>query len=195
MRRLAPVFGAAVQLFLERNTEFRVVVPAAGPVAELVRRETRKWPMPPLVIDTAAGDGRAAERRKLALFSTSDMALAASGTVTLELAAADTPMVVAYDVSWFSRLLIVVLLRVDTVTLVNLVCGRNAVPELLGRNCRPDAIFRALDALCHDAGKRELQAEASKEATRLLRRQERPPGIAAADTVLGVIRNRRGNAA
>ena len=192
VQRLAPVFGAAVGLFLRQNPEFRVVVPAADSVTALVRQETRKWPTPPVVIDTAEHPVPEAERQKLALFSTTDIALAASGTVTLELAAAGTPMVVAYDVRWLSRLLIGALLRVETVTLVNLVCGKNAVPELLGRNCRPDAIFRALDALCHDSSRRALQTEASRETTRKLRSQKKSPGTVAAETVLGVIRDRRG---
>ena len=192
VRRLAPVFGAAVELFLERNSEFRVVVPAAKSVTGLVRQETGKWPTPPVVIDSDEFTGPESDRRKLALFSTSDIALAASGSVTLELAAADTPMVVAYDVRWLSRQLIGALLRVETVTLVNLVFGKNAVPELLGKDCRADGIFRALDALCHDSGKREFQAEAARETTRKLRSQKQPPGIVAAETVLGVIRSRQG---
>ena len=72
------------------------------------------------------------------------MALAASGTVSLELAAADTPMVIAYDMAPLSRFLIGAMLKVDTVTLVNLVSETRAVPEFLGRDCTPAPIAEAV---------------------------------------------------
>ena len=191
VRRLAPVFGAAAKLFLQHNPEFQIVVPAADAVTDLVRRETEKWPAPPRVLASDERAGPNTDRRKHALFATSDIALAASGTVTLELAAAETPMVVAYDVSWLSRLLIGALLRVETVTLVNLVCGNTAVPELLGRDCRPEAIFRELNMLRHDISRRGAQTAAFRETSRKLRSQQQDPGTVAAETVLEVIGERR----
>ena len=71
-------------------------------------------------------------------------ALAASGTVSLELAAARTPMVIAYDMNWLSRQIISRMLLTDTVTLVNLVSETRVVPEFIGANCQPDPIAKAL---------------------------------------------------
>ena len=81
---------------------------------------------------------------KRAAFRAADAALAASGTVSLELAANDTPMVIAYDMGWLSRQIIGRMLITDTVTLVNLVTDTRVIPEFIGKNCRADLIATAL---------------------------------------------------
>ena len=86
----------------------------------------------------------AAARERLVAMACADVALAASGTVSLELAAARTPMVIAYDMNWLSRQIISRMLLTDTVTLVNLVSETRVVPEFIGANCQPDPIAKAL---------------------------------------------------
>ena len=71
------------------------------------------------------------EARKRAAFAAADVALAASGTVSLELAAAGTPMVIAYDANALTVWMVRRLIRIDTATLVNLVTDTRAVPEFL----------------------------------------------------------------
>ena len=68
------------------------------------------------------------------------MALAASGTVSLELAANGCPMVIAYDMHPLTLWLMRRMALIDTVTLVNLVSETRAVPEFLGERCRADLI-------------------------------------------------------
>ena len=89
----------------------------------------------------------AAARERLVAMACADVALAASGTVSLELAAARTPMVIAYDMNWFSFQIISRMALTDTVTLVNLVSETRVVPEFLGAHCRPDPIAKALEAV------------------------------------------------
>ena len=83
-------------------------------------------------------------RQKRAAFAAADVALAASGTVSLELAAAGTPMVIAYDMNWLSRQIIGRMLKVDTVTLVNLVSETRVIPEFIGKACQPGPIADAV---------------------------------------------------
>jgi lipid-A-disaccharide synthase len=109
------------------------------------------------------------------------VALAASGTVSLELAASGTPMVIAYDMSWLSRLIIGRMLRVDTVTLVNLVSETRAVPEFLGDRCRADLIAPAVLGLLEAPG---AQAEALEVTMERLGRGGEAPGLRAARAVL-----------
>ena len=93
------------------------------------------------------GEGLTAEAaaaQRFVAFATAQAALAASGTVSLELAAAGTPMVIAYDMGLLSRLIIGAMLRVDTVTLVNLVSDTHDVPEFIGKNCKVELIAPAL---------------------------------------------------
>lgn len=91
-----------------------------------------------------------AARERLVAMACADVALAASGTVSLELAAARTPMVIAYDMNWVSRQIISRMLLTDTVTLVNLVSETRVVPEFIGSDCQPAPIAAALMATLRD---------------------------------------------
>lgn len=173
--RLSPIFGETLQRFLAPRPQLRVVVPAAGPVAGLVREAVATWPGDPVVIDPAD------TMLKRAAFAAAPLALAASGTVSLELAAARTPMVIAYDMSWLSRQIISRMLLVDTVTLVNLVSETRTVPEFIGANCRPERIAEGL-AQVFDAP--EAQTEAMALTMQRLGLGGEPPGLRAARAVL-----------
>ncbi len=176
--RLAPVFGETLARVAQARPELRVAVPAAPGVAALVREHTARWPCAPVILDPAEdADGS----RKRAVFRAADAALAASGTVSLELAAAGTPMAIAYDMAWLSRQIIGRMLLVDTVTLVNLVSETRAVPEFLGAACRPGtiapALLRLLDAPGAQAGALEITMDR-------LGRGGEAPGLRAARAVL-----------
>ncbi|MDP5347600.1 MAG: lipid-A-disaccharide synthase, partial [Paracoccaceae bacterium] len=140
-----------------------------------------EWPVAPIVLDprNMNNDAYAAEKRSA--FRAAEIALAASGTVSLELAAADTPMVIAYDMNPLSRFLIGRMLRIDTVTLVNLVSETRAVPECLGRNCNPGAIAAALDKVMRAP---DAQMEAMRLTMERLGKGGTPPGLRAAQAIL-----------
>jgi lipid-A-disaccharide synthase len=176
--QLADRFGAALRLVVEQRPDARVVVPVAAPVARIVRDLTQGWPGRPILIDPATdADGSL----KRAAFRAASVALAASGTVSLELAAAETPMVIAYDMSWLSRMIITRMLLVDTLTLVNLVSETRTIPEFIGKNCVAGSIGRAvLDVLADPASQR---AAMNLTMERLGRGGE-PPGLRAAKAIL-----------
>ncbi len=182
--RLMPVFGAALAQVVAARPDLRLVVPAAGHVAAMVAEAAAGWPGAPLVLDPRGMAPEAAEARKRAGFAAATAALAASGTVSLELAATATPMVVAYDMNRLSWHIISRMVRTDTVTLVNLVTGRRVVPEFLGPACRPDAIAAALLALLDDPAALAAQRAAMAETMALLGRGGEPPGLRAARAVL-----------
>ncbi|GIT91984.1 lipid-A-disaccharide synthase [Jannaschia pagri] len=179
--RLAPIFGEALAK-LPRDA--RVVVPAVDHLAAAVRDAVRGWPGHPLVVTDPA--------EKRAAFGAATAALAASGTVSLELAANGVPMVIAYDMNWFSRQIIARMLKVDTVTLVNLVSETRAVPEFLGEACRPKAIGRAFNDLLLVPSQRARQVEALDRTMDRLGRGGEAPGLRAARSVLAAIGERTG---
>ncbi len=176
--RLMPVFAEVAARLREQRPDMGLVLPAGGAVTTLVREAVADWPAPPLVIDPAA-DPDGAQKR--AAFAAADLALAASGTVSLELAAAGTPMVIAYDMSWLSRQIIGRMLRTDTVTLVNLVSETRSVPEFIGRTCRPELIVPAMLALLDNP--QAQRAAMAATMTRLGQGGE-APGLRAAHAVL-----------
>lgn len=177
--RLAPRFEQAIAEFRDREPAVRVVVPTVRGVAGLVREITGRWPVVPEVLEEE-GDRRAA-------FAAADLALAASGTVSLELAANRVPMVIAHD---FNRLTWWMMKRaalIDTVTLVNIVSETRVVPEFLGPACRPEPIARALVRLIDDEDARAAQLDAMALTMERLGAGGESPGLRAARSVLGAL--------
>lgn len=142
--RLAPVFGEALRPVLAGHPDARVVVPTVPALTARVAELVQGWPGRPIVLDPRDVAAESAMADKRAAFGAADVALAASGTVSLELAASGTPMVIGYDMAWLSRQIIGRMLKVDTVTLVNLVSESRAVPEYIGDNCKPELIAEGL---------------------------------------------------
>ncbi len=183
--RLGEVFGAAVGHVRAAKPEARVVVPAARPVAAAVQEAVRHWPGETIVLDPR--DDARAEEKKRAAFAAADLALAASGTVSLELAANATPMVIAYDMSWLSWQIMSRMAKIDTVTLVNLIVGRNVVPEFLGPACKPADIAEAMVHLLDDKKARLDQLAAMNSTMVKLGKDGEAPGLRAARSVLGAL--------
>lgn len=179
--RLTPVFGRALSRLAQSHPDLRIVVPAAAPVADLVRERMTDWPVGTVMIDPREFSAGEAQAHKRAAFRSANVALAASGTVSLELAAAQTPMVVAYTFNWLSWQIISRMALIDTVTLVNLVSDTRVVPECLGPDCQPDRIAAALDGVLSDPA---AQAKAMEATMQRLGRGEAPPGLRAARAVV-----------
>ena len=135
--RLTDRFGEAAALIAAHVPDVRFVIPTTGNVHDLVKQRVADWKVPVTVLPAGSPD-------KAAWFRRADVALAASGTVSLELAATGTPMVIAYDMAWLSRIIISRMLMVDTVTLVNLVSDTRVVPEFIGKNCKAGPIADAV---------------------------------------------------
>ncbi|MFT4149698.1 MAG: lipid-A-disaccharide synthase [Paracoccaceae bacterium] len=177
--RLAPVIGRVLEQVKARHPDARVTLPTVRGVAGLVRELTAAWPIRPEIIEDAGA--------KRAAFAAADVALAASGTVSLELAANACPMVVAYDMHPLSFWLMRRAALVDTVTLVNLVSETRVVPEFLGPRCRADLVGPALLRLLDDPAARAAQIEAMAVTMQRLGRGGEAPGLRAARSVLGAL--------
>ena len=172
--RLTDRFGAAAALVAAKVPDAHFVIPTTGNVHDLVEQRVAGWKVPVTVLPAGSPD-------KAAWFKRADVALAASGTVSLELAANGTPMVIAYDMAWPSRIIISRMLMVDTVTLVNLVSNTRVVPEFIGKSCLSGPIAQAvLDVL---ADPQAQQAAMALTMERLGLGGE-APGLRAARAVL-----------
>ena len=180
--RLGGRFDEALMRLRDRVPEIRVVLPTVPGVADMVGTMVKRWPSAPVVVEDAAA--------KRAAFAAADLALAASGTVSLELAANAVPMVIGYDMAPLSRMLVGWLLKTDTVTLVNLVSETRAVPEFLGRRCQPGPMAAALVGLLDDEAMRGEQLAAMELTMERLGRGGEPPGLRAARSVIGALEPR-----
>ncbi len=178
--RLGDRFGEAVRLLKQKNPTMQTVVPAAAPVAQAVLELTANWP-DTMVLDPREGDCAQAMAQKQSAFAAADVALAASGTVSLELAASMTPMVIAYDMSPLSRFIISRMMLVDTVTLVNLVSDTRVVPEVIGKACTAQAIAKGLEDVIASPNSQRAAMALTMER---LGRGGQAPGLRAAEAVL-----------
>ena len=181
--RLQGIFGQALFGLSKKHSNLRAVVPTTGAVAGTVRQAAAGWPVQTLVVE---GD-----TEKYDAFAAADVALAASGTVALELAMAGTPAVIAYRINPLSALIARRLLKVRFVHLVNLILDREAVPEFLQEACRADFLAPALEDLLRDEDRRQSQVSAYKEAIDKLSHRGASPADRAAKTVLDVIARSR----
>ena len=180
--RLLPVFAATVARLASHQPKLTVVVPTVETVADEVRAAVASWKLPVLVVE-----GRP---QRIDAFAAGTVALAASGTVALELALARLPTVIGYIVSPLTGFLARRLLMVRFVTLLNVVMGRAVMPEFLQENCRPDLLAQAVAGLLDDAAIRQAQIDGCDEALVRLGRFGPSPGLRAADAVLATIKER-----
>ena len=179
VKRLGPRFDEALMRLRDREPGLRVVVPTVRGVAPMVRDMSARWPVAPIVLEEA-GDKQAA-------FAAADLALAASGTVSLELAAYRVPMVIGYDMAPLTRAIIGRLLKIDTVTLVNLVSETRAIPEFLGKACKPGPMAQAMLELLEHPEAVGQQQEAMETTMRRLGEGGEAPGLRAARSVLNFL--------
>ncbi|MBF0227022.1 MAG: lipid-A-disaccharide synthase [Desulfobacterales bacterium] len=78
------------------------------------------------------------------IFEQADMVVAASGTVTLEAAISGVPMIIIYKISKISYTLGKALIKVKNIGLVNLIAGREIVPELVQDKANPKNIANTI---------------------------------------------------
>lgn len=180
--RLAPRFGQALGQALPPGAQ--VLVPTVAAQADFMRAQVARWPIPAQVV-TDAGQKRAA-------FRVADAALAASGTVSLELAANDTPMVIGYDMAWLTQRIAERLVRLDTVTLVNIVSDTRAIPEYLGRACTVANLAQGLRDLLADPARQAAQRAAMRLTMDRLGQGGDTPGHRAAASCLAFMFRKAG---
>lgn len=179
--KLLPVFAETLNALAPRHAGLRVVIPTVETVEEVVRAGTAGWPLPVEVV-------RGAEA-KAAAFRGATAALAASGTVALELAVAGVPTVVAYRLSGFGSFLNPKWLRVPFVSLVNLIAGREVQPEFLQRRCRSADIVPAVERLLSDPAARQAQRDGAAGVVAALTPPQGTPSQAAARAVLAALKS------
>jgi len=170
---------AAVQRLAEQAGPFEVVLPTLPHIAGQVAAATASWPARPRIV--VSGE------EKYAAFGSARAALAASGTVTLELALAQVPTVAAYRIQAWEGLLFRAMAHIDTVILANLVLGENVVPEFLQGDCTPDRLAAALVPLLRDTPERERQLAAFARLDQIMDLSGEPPSARAARAVLALI--------
>ncbi len=181
IRQLLPVFGQAAAEFSERGGPARFLLPTVSRQEALVREIARGLPVKTEIT--------VSPEEKWAAFASADAALAASGTVLLELALCGIPAVSAYKADWLITMMSK-RIKVWSAALPNLIADYPVIPEYLNDVVRPGSLSRWLERLCADTLQRQAMLEGleltwQRLATRV------PPGEAAAGIVLEVMERKK----
>lgn len=175
VKHLAGPFREALRLLAARHPHARFVLPAVPHLADAIMHDVATWPVKPEVL--------LGEAAKQAAFRRARAALAASGTVTLELAIAGVPLIGAYRGHPVEAFVARRLVRSHSVLLCNLVLCRNVAPELMQEEATPDRLAKAVSALLDDGPQRAKQVEAFAGIDSILRL---PGGRSSADAAVDV---------
>ncbi len=189
IRRLLAIFGAAIASAAPRIGAMELVLPTVPHLRDQVTAGVVGWAVRPRVV--------LEPEEKSAQFRSARAALAASGTVTLELALAGVPTVGAYRVSLIEEA-VARLMRspeLSTIILTNLVIGENIIPEFVQRDCTPEKLADALVPLVFDSVERRRQIEAFKRIDALMAIGKASPSSQAAAVILDIARRGRRNVA
>lgn len=182
VRRLMQPFGQALALMYEGLGGFELLLPTVKSALPLVEQALPSWPVQPHILMD--------ELDKFRAFKLARASLAASGTVTLELALSGSPMVVAYRVDRLAANLRW-LLSVQSIVLPNLILGRNVFPEFVQEDCSPEKLALALAPLIAGGDARTRQQEGLREVPQRMRLpNQESPSRAAARIVLEQLKHR-----
>ena len=179
IKHLMQPFGEVVGLLEKEIGPLEVLLPTVNSVKDSVREAVKSWPIRPHIIE--------GKEDKFKAFKCANASLAASGTVTLELALTGTPMVVAYKYDKLLHLLRP-LIKADMFALANHILGKKAFPEFIQYDCTPENITRALAPLFDKSSKeyKEQKSELDQIEENMFAAGKRP-SIAAAKQAIATI--------
>jgi lipid-A-disaccharide synthase len=177
--RLLPVFGQTLALLAQDFPNLVPVIPSSPVVAEVVASHVATWPVKPLIVTDID--------EKHDAYAAAGAALTKSGTSTLELALAGVPMAVTYRVNPVTAAMARRLIRVPHVAMVNLLAGREVVPELLQQDCTPEKLRGVVRMLLTDTPAADAQRAAFAQIMTSLQAPAGTPADAAADAVLELL--------
>lgn len=181
IRGLMPIFGQAIEILKKRNPGVEFILPTLPRLADIVRSMTNDWNVK---VDIVVG-----EEEKWAAFAKADAALAASGTVSLELALAGIPMVLGYKADLFSKIFILPRLKVWSAALPNIIADRPVVPEYFNEFLRPGMLARQLEQLIALGPVRQGQLSGFAQIRKAMKTAT-PSGEIASQAVLKYFKNK-----
>ena len=180
--RLLPVFLSAAEEFYHKNKNYVFVIPTVQTVEDKVKALISKTDLPIIVLNNEAD--------RYDALKASEVAIAASGTVALELAMIDVPHLIAYRVAPLTAFLVRHLLKIEFVNLSNILLGRAIVPELLQENCTKEKILYYVNRFLKKDDLYEKQMEGFEKVRQILGVAEQTPSANAADIIFKIIKEK-----
>jgi lipid-A-disaccharide synthase len=180
--RLGPIIKETIERLSAHHPDIRIVIPAAPNVRAEIEC-TRNWGHPVLIVDGAT--------ERYDAFAAANVALAASGTVTLELAYAGVPSVVIYKVGRLTGEIVRRMIKVKFVSIVNLVGEKEIFPEFIQSRCRPKPISQAVSALLESPERAQMVGKKAQLVARQIAGEGDMPSIRAAAVIQSIVDDAR----
>tara|TARA_B100000530_G_scaffold275097_1_gene187988 strand:+ start:1241 stop:2416 length:1176 start_codon:yes stop_codon:yes gene_type:complete len=180
VKKLMPVIVNTVNQLSFTNKKIHVIIPTVSTVTNEVRK-LANFKADITIIEN--------NKEKYSAFAASDIAIASSGTVTLELACALVPSVVVYKVSPLTALLARFLVKVKYVSIVNILVEREIFPEFLQSDCKASKIVVSLNKMIEDNVYRDKIIDAEKSLVKLIKIDNELPSDMASKIVLKIMQN------
>lgn len=187
IHRLGKIFGGAVGKIKSMRPDAEFVLPTLPTRIEQIHEAVASWPVKPRVI--------ASDEEKYAAFRRARAALAASGTVTLELALSQVPMVTAYKVPRLEGVIVRPLLSGISVILPNILLNENLVPEFLQTDCTPDNLAKAMLPLINGGPERDRQVKGLARLDQVFEMTGGDRNEIAASVILDLVQTKTGRIA
>jgi len=127
------------------------------------------------------------EDEKYNIYSKVDFALCASGTVTMELAKALTPMLVVYKLNFLTWLIVKFMTKVKTATILNLVLGKNVIPELFQNDATTEKIFKIVNNYLNDKNLKNKQIEQLRVGINKIKNSDGDPSNLAVNSIVELL--------
>lgn len=182
VKHLMDAFGETLALVNHKHGPVEAVLPAVPHLADDIRQRMESWPIKAKVVE--------GEDAKYAAFRQAHAALAASGTVSLELALAGIPAVITYQVDTVLRPF-KWRLRVPSVVLANVVLRERVMPELLDGRSTPERLSAELMSLLRPSPARRKQVDAFKRLDAVMAFDEGVPSMRAAEMIVRLTEEHR----
>ncbi|UNE54755.1 lipid-A-disaccharide synthase [Bartonella machadoae] len=181
IRSLMPIFREVVEILVQRNPHLQIILPTLPHLVDEIRDFVKSWKSK---VEVVVG-----EDAKWRAFVQADVALAALGTVSLELALAKIPMILCYKLDYFSKLFIFPKLALWTAALPNIISDQPIVPEYFNEFLRPGMLARQIEQLLYNPLVRQAQLDAFEMMEQKMK-TELPSGVVGAQTINTLLKER-----
>lgn len=157
IKKLMPVFRKFVEMV---GDKYKFVIPTVETTDAFVRNAVANWSVQPDIISA---------NNRYNLYEKTFVAVAASGTVSAELAMMGVPAIIVYRMNWLTTMIGKALVHTKWVSLVNVLLQRSVYPELLGASASAKNIFREFNRITTDDKVRNQMIAELKSADKLWR--------------------------
>lgn len=175
LEMLMEPFGKAIAELAKRIERLNLVLPTLPHLEPMVREMSKDWEVKPQIV--------VGEAAKWQAFARADAALAASGTVSLELALSRVPAVLSYKADWFARKFLAPRITIWSAALPNIIADMPILPEYFNEFVRPGMLARQIEQLVQPGLIREAQLDGFGRVSDLMA-TEIPSGEIGAQVVL-----------